>query len=326
MTWADLRQRASRGDLRPDSQVRQGDVGAFIQAGEVPGLLGPAVDEPRETPWFCEVLGSELGPMSWKELCLLGERGTLRGNERVRCGDGAWVPAASVVGLVKSAAASPDRSAAPPTKVSELASALPTKAVASPAPPPSEPRQPKQAVDEKASPVAPGPPAPYPPTLSPATAAPSKILKKTARTRAAGPRISVQLPGKSLAVLAGGLLIACAGYFGWTLWPPRAAPPDRQRVAALYRQAYEQIKQFRNDPQQSPAGLQFQFSRIVSSLRKQIEQSSGDASAGRLVEAATQLTQMLADCQAAGGSPEASRFADSEQRFLAILDSFQTQP
>ncbi|HEV3341813.1 MAG TPA: DUF4339 domain-containing protein [Pirellulales bacterium] len=205
MTWDDLRQRGSRGDLRPDSQVRQGEGGALIRARDVPGLCGPTAHPPR--------------------------------------------------------------------------------------------------------------------------AIPQKKAKKAAGPAVARPRTPIRLPGKPLAVVAGAALVACAGYFGWAHWPPRSVRPDYRQVVALYRQAHEQIKQFRSNPQnQSPAGLQFQFSRIVAALRKQLEPLSGDSSAGQLVEAGTQLTQMLVDCQAAGGSAEATRFADNEQRFLAILNSYQGRP
>jgi hypothetical protein len=334
MSRDDLRGRARCGDLRHDSQVRQGECGPFIDAREVPGLFGPSVVETPESAWFCELLGAELGPMSWKELCQLAERGTLRGDARVRCGDGQWTAASSVSGLIPASAAVVDRSevrpAAPPAKVleptTEVSEPL-AKAVASPASARSATPRKEQVVEKKPPSGASSAPVHVaePPTVyPPATAPPTKAVKKAARTSPARPRTPIRVPGKALAVLAGGVLIACAGYFGWAHWTSKSARPDYQRVAALYRQVHEQIKQFRSKAQnQSPVGLQFQFSRTVSALRRQLEQLAGDASAGRLAEAGTQLTQMLADCQAASGSAEATRFTETEQRFLATLDSFQ---
>lgn len=50
--------------------------------------------------WFCEILGEQLGPMPWKELVYLAERGNLRGDHRVRQGThGDWGPAGEVAGL-----------------------------------------------------------------------------------------------------------------------------------------------------------------------------------------------------------------------------------
>ncbi|HWB07981.1 MAG TPA: hypothetical protein VG826_01965 [Pirellulales bacterium] len=347
MSWDDLLERSSRGDLRLDSQIRRGESGPFIQAGDVPGLFGPSGDEPDESAWFCEVLGTELGPMSWKELCLLAERGTLRGDARVRCGKGAWVAASSLVPLAQRPIVAADHSTAPPSVAPTEPTTVPAQLEEVLVQPERVPVQPKSVVEQAARVSAPttkavASPAPRPhqdahaiennrtaahPAANPkaVAAAPTKPVKSAPRRSPARP-VALHFPVRSAAVLAGILLAACVGYFGWVLLKSRSLRPDYQQVAGLYRQTYEQIKQFRSHPQkQSPAGLRFQFSRRVAALRAQLNQWSSDPSAGRLAEAATQLEQMLADCQPSGDPGEASRFADNEQRFLTLLDSFKSQ-
>ncbi|HVW37351.1 MAG TPA: GYF domain-containing protein, partial [Pirellulales bacterium] len=97
MSWDDLRERAARGDLRPDNQIRQGADGNWTPAGEIAGLFAPrAAERAEDDAWYCEILGAELGPMSSSELRLLAERGNLKGDNRVRRGaSGEWVLASS---------------------------------------------------------------------------------------------------------------------------------------------------------------------------------------------------------------------------------------
>jgi hypothetical protein len=345
MSWDDLLHRASRGDLRRDSQIRRGESGPFVPAGDVPGLLGPSGDQPPESAWFCEVLGTELGPMSWKELSLLAERGTLRGDARVRCGGGQWVEASSVGGLVQRPEGAAAHLGGPPNvaplrettsvRGTEGDKGVPPTIAHDRSEQPSESSEPvKQAsvamTKTAASPAAPtfsAPLAAVHPGANPKPAAvPKKAVKNVSPRSTPRPPVAFQFPVRPLAVVAGILLVACGGYFGFARLKSRSARPDFQQVAVLYQQTYEQIKQFRGHPQkQSPTGLQFQVSRTVSALRTQLNRLPGDSSAGRLAEAATQLEQMLADCQAAADSAEASRFAHSEQRFLALLDSLKEQ-
>lgn len=49
--------------------------------------------------WFCEVLHTEFGPLSWDDLRGMVTRGTLRPKDRVRQHDGGWRSASDVEGL-----------------------------------------------------------------------------------------------------------------------------------------------------------------------------------------------------------------------------------
>ncbi|HVA49536.1 MAG TPA: DUF4339 domain-containing protein [Pirellulales bacterium] len=49
--------------------------------------------------WYCEVLFTELGPLSWDQLREWASRGTLRPKDRVRQASGGWRVAADVEGL-----------------------------------------------------------------------------------------------------------------------------------------------------------------------------------------------------------------------------------
>ena len=52
--------------------------------------------------WFCEVLRTEFGPLSWDDLRGMVTRGTLRPKDRVRQHGGGWRSASEVEGLFAS--------------------------------------------------------------------------------------------------------------------------------------------------------------------------------------------------------------------------------
>lgn len=52
--------------------------------------------------WFCEVLHTEFGPLSWDDLRGMVTRGTLRPKDRVRQQGGGWRSASEVDGLFAS--------------------------------------------------------------------------------------------------------------------------------------------------------------------------------------------------------------------------------
>ena len=54
--------------------------------------------------WFCEVLHTEFGPLSWDDLRGMAARGTLRPKDRVRQQGGGWRSASEVDGLFAPAA------------------------------------------------------------------------------------------------------------------------------------------------------------------------------------------------------------------------------
>ncbi|HVX11782.1 MAG TPA: GYF domain-containing protein [Pirellulales bacterium] len=360
MSWDDLLERAARGDLQYRSQVRRGEAGPFVPASDVPGLFPlQAAERPDEAAWYCEVLGSQLGPMPWDDLLALAERGTLRSDAPVRRGDEAWMAAKSVSGLIRSsdtaerashvtagaaddlfgdlladlrsdpAPVPPAPVAAPPATVpsgpvhsdrAPLASFEPAPALQSPQPEGSEPDE--HVVDTP--PIAPAAmaPASIKDTSSP-KAKPTPVSRPKKAAGRPQVRIGMRVSGRMVAVLAGVLLVGCVGYAGWKLiGRAGSARPDYQQIAVLYRQVHEQIKQYRDAPRSnSAAGLQFQCSRTVGALRKQVQALSNDGTASKLAEAGTQLSQMLANCQATPESAEGTAYADSEQRFLSILDS-----
>lgn len=98
MSHEDLARLASRGELSPDSQVRNGAAGAWVAARTVAGLF-PAGSETR---WFYEFMGEVLGPMKFEDLRLLADQGNLRPENRVREGaGGVWKAASAVPELFK---------------------------------------------------------------------------------------------------------------------------------------------------------------------------------------------------------------------------------
>lgn len=105
MSRDDLRMLASRGELMPDSQVRQGSAGLWVAARTVADLFpsgGSA--SAAESRWYYEFLGEVLGPMSLEDLRLLAEQGTVRPESRVREGTrGVWKAASMVPELFRSA-------------------------------------------------------------------------------------------------------------------------------------------------------------------------------------------------------------------------------
>lgn len=142
MSQADLARLASRGELSPDSQVREGAAGAWVAARTVAGLF-PGGGESR---WYYEFMGEVLGPMKFEDLRLLAEQGNLRPENRVREGDrGVWKLASAAPELFKrdpsAAEADADFEISAPHWVSRPASA-PAERPASkkqPAPPASVP-------------------------------------------------------------------------------------------------------------------------------------------------------------------------------------------
>jgi Flp pilus assembly CpaF family ATPase len=58
----------------------------------------PALPSPREEPagWYCEVMGTELGPMTHDDLVLMVRTGQLTPEDRVRQGESDWQPATAV--------------------------------------------------------------------------------------------------------------------------------------------------------------------------------------------------------------------------------------
>lgn len=111
MSWDDLVQIVSHGQVGPRDQVRRGTSGQWQPASAVEGLLAAATarrstatskaDDPAATAWCCEVFGAELGPMPWSDLQDMARRGALGPKTRVRRERSAdWVLAETVEGLM----------------------------------------------------------------------------------------------------------------------------------------------------------------------------------------------------------------------------------
>jgi hypothetical protein len=106
MSRDDLQMLASRGELLPDSLVREGPSGAWVAARTTAGLFPAGDASVAASRWYYEFLGEVLGPMTLEDLRLLAEKGTLRPDSRVREGArGAWKAASTVAELFKPAAA-----------------------------------------------------------------------------------------------------------------------------------------------------------------------------------------------------------------------------
>lgn len=114
MSWDDLVQIVSHGQVGPRDRVRRGTSGQWQPASAVEGLLAAAAerrsattskaDDPSATAWCCEVLGAELGPMPWSDLREMARRGALAPKNRVRREHSAeWVLAETVEGLMPAA-------------------------------------------------------------------------------------------------------------------------------------------------------------------------------------------------------------------------------
>jgi hypothetical protein len=104
MSRDDLRMLASRGEVLPDTQVRQGPAGSWVAARTVADLFPSGNASSVASRWYYEFLGEVLGPMSLEDLRLLAEQGTVRPESRVREGArGAWKAASMVPELFRSA-------------------------------------------------------------------------------------------------------------------------------------------------------------------------------------------------------------------------------
>lgn len=69
-------------------------------------------------PWFIQVMGSEIGPLTPAELADKVKRGQIEPDTLVRAGpDGKWLPASRVKGLLDLAAPPPELPPAPPPRV-----------------------------------------------------------------------------------------------------------------------------------------------------------------------------------------------------------------
>ncbi len=155
MMFEELQQMAKSGALHADDEVRHGDSDPWAKGDRVRGLKFPKAATAKVTPahdrtstlvpfgdaakkreWFYEIVGQQMGPISFTEMAKAVSSGTLKLEDRARRGkSGAWTLVMDVPGLVTTE----DKSAYLAAKIeASRPQPLPPKpvpvAVASPAP------------------------------------------------------------------------------------------------------------------------------------------------------------------------------------------------
>jgi hypothetical protein len=333
MSWEDLAERAARGDLRPENQVRHGAKGAWVAAREIPQLFAPGDEAPRVDAWHCEFMGAELGPMSWDDLRRLVERGDVRTDSRVRKhADQEWRPAATIAGLFPSAgvaAAEADfEFAHNPASDSEgdfefVAGSTPSTAEPSAplATAPSSAAAPSPSSAPRATAADQPAPAPAVRGLRKQKQKPERKKPNIAR-KPQTPRapIELALPPRFVKGLAAALLLGGAGwlaYFGYSHLGSDK-DDDLRTAAAGFEQIYGEVQAFRKNPKGGPPmGIGIQVMPRIASLRHRVSQAPAESAGGALDQAGARLAEMLADDRL-GGS-ENAKYAEAEQQFLALL-------
>ncbi len=177
MLFEELQQMAKTGALHADDEVRHGDSAPWAKADRVRGLKFPKVSTAGVTPahdrsstlvpfgeaakkreWFYEIVGQQMGPISFIEMAKAVSSGTLKMEDQARRGkSGAWVLVMDVPGLVTTE----DKSAYLAAKIeASRPKPLPPAAVAPASPPPvaiAPPRVETQPVADVSPPARPLP-------------------------------------------------------------------------------------------------------------------------------------------------------------------------
>ncbi|HXT61209.1 MAG TPA: DUF4339 domain-containing protein [Pirellulales bacterium] len=356
MSWDDLAERAARGDLRPESQVREGAKGAWVAAREIPQLFASGGGAPTADAWHCEFMGAELGPMSWDDLRRLVERGDVRGDSRIRKhADQEWRPAATIASLFPSAGAAAAEAdfefAHNPASDSEAdfefagseriaATADDNRhdgqeeqnAVAGGPPSIAKPSAPLATDPPSAAASSPSP-APEASVIDRPASAPAfgglrKQKQKPERKKhETGPKpktprapIELALPPRFVKGLAAALLLGGAGwlaYFGYSHLGSQEQDDLRSAAAGL-EQIYGEVQAFRKNPKGGPPmGIGIQVMPRIASLRHRVSQAPAESAGGALDQAGARLAEMLADDRL-GGS-DSPKYAEAERQFLTLL-------
>ena len=119
MAFAELQKMAKTGSLHADDDVRHGTTDPWEKADRTRGLkfpkassvtavshdrtatLVPFGDAAKKREWFYEILGQQMGPISYRELAKAVSSGTLTLEDKARRGPaGAWLLVVDVPGLV----------------------------------------------------------------------------------------------------------------------------------------------------------------------------------------------------------------------------------
>lgn len=98
LEFEDLQQMAINGELSESDSVRLENDDYWKDARDIPGLFNSnseqVSEESQSGEWYCQVLGSELGPLQLTDLITMIQNGELGGQDMVRCGSvNAWVSA-----------------------------------------------------------------------------------------------------------------------------------------------------------------------------------------------------------------------------------------
>lgn len=354
MSWDDLVQIVSRGEVGPRDQVRRGTTGQWQPASAVEGLLAAAAarrsaatakaDDSAATAWCCEVFGAELGPMPWSDLQDMARRGALGAKNRVRRQRSAdWVLAETVEGLMPAVShggtarpsSVPDEEAdfevdaaatAPADQATSAAVAEESSlaaAVSSPPPVSPQPTAHAEPASAAAEPVEAAKPDEQ--KAGKANAKKTKPEKKKAekrRSAASRPKLEIT-PGqlKALAAAVGVCCLLGLGYLGFMSLGSRSSA-DYDGILAGYDRLRGEVNTAK---QNRGAGMmpdaQMQFVNALNGLRKPLENSEPGSINDRLYRAGTYLVEMLANSGAPPGSDGEIQYRNSEQSYQDLMTS-----
>lgn len=217
MIFEELQQMAKSGALNSDDEVRHGASDPWAKADRVRGLKFPKAATAQSAPahdrnstlvpfgeaaqkreWYYEIVGQQMGPISFTEMAKAVSGGTLKMEDKARRGTtGAWTLVINVPGLVST---------------EDKAAYLATKSAASrPQPLPPKPVAPAPVLP---APVAPASPPPV--ALSPQKEAPPPVAPAAPPPR--------PLPSSAPAASAHGASGSTSGYGSMASMSPPALP------------------------------------------------------------------------------------------------------
>lgn len=220
MMFDELQHMAESSSLNVDDEVRFGESGPWQRAQLTRGLKFAAVlttkaptklsthapfgEAARRKEWYYEILGQQLGPISFEELAKAVADGSLQLEDKAKRGaTAAWGLVLNVPGLIsveqKAAYLAAKQAAARPKPVAPAAAALPHSSTASPASAVTAGAgsTPAAKAPSTATPSSAIPPQPPPPKPTVATAAPSSPPPPPLRPSSPPPPMPMNRPASS---------------------------------------------------------------------------------------------------------------------------------